>query len=161
MHHFAKDGARRLTGRLSPIALPAPYSTRCIPLIASRALSTRNKVNDKDATESPCSFRRHGLPRAIRSAQSKHVAGRGREEREREKREEKKNRVELSGPESKSRGGLTGRAVDRDRNDRRSIALRTGRTGTAPRRAAAGKNLSSRWRALSIPSAETHFGWLQ
>lgn len=49
MHHFCKDEARRLTGQLSPIMLLAPYSTRCISLIASWTLSIRNKVNDKDA----------------------------------------------------------------------------------------------------------------
>lgn len=50
MHHFCKDEARRLTGQLSPIMLLAPYSTRCISLIASWTLSIRNKVDDKFAT---------------------------------------------------------------------------------------------------------------
>lgn len=107
MHHFSKDVARRLTDRLSPIALPAPYSTRCIPLIASRALSTRNKVNDKDIVRVPFAARTSArfAPRGEVRKVNTPVKG------EEGKREKKKNRVGLSARNRRPRRALTSRWI--------------------------------------------------
>ena len=133
MHHFAKDGARRLTGRLSPITLPAPYSIRCIPLIASRTLSTRNKVNDKDAT---CytfrrtSVREHDSLRRVCVCVYIYIYARGETRKvntpvkEKEEEREKKRRKNRVGPKSKA-ARRPDIAMERDRSDPRSIRAKS------------------------------------
>lgn len=96
------------------------HRSRCprlirLPLIASRALSTRNKVNDKDAT-SPCPFRTY----ARDSLHKVNMLSLKKKKKREKKKEKERNRIGLSARNPSLRGLDV--AVDRDRNDRRSIA---------------------------------------